>query len=234
MKTLHKLTALVLVFPLLLTACKKDKKSDTPDGPLGPNFPQIINTIVTPEVLDNLKRDGMVINDGLTPPTINGIFLFSPNYCTFDNSTPSRKGNRFDDYKLKFADQNTAKYSVSFTYKGVQESQNVASDANATFISGKDNLFTVFAQSTGVERGIKYTSLDVLSGQVDGSDMKNLTWSHYLVSKDGDDANAILVPEGTTRMFKDNDGSSASQTTFDAMPVKVQSTFTKALSISVR
>lgn len=234
MKNIHKVpTALLLACALIIGACKKDKKDDnTPTGPLGPNYPQILNTIVTPAIIDTLKKQGMVINDGTTPPAINGIFLFSPAYCTFDNSGANRKGSYFDDYKLQFKDQNTSQYTVNFSYKDVSNGNDNASDDNATYISGQNNLFTVFSQAKGTAQGIKYTALDVISGQAQGTAMKNLVWSHYLVSKDGDAGNLLLVPAGTTRMFTDKDGSSDSQTTFDLLPKQIQSTIVKALSVS--
>lgn len=234
MKNIQKLAVLLLLCPLVMAACKKNKSDDTPAGPLGPNYPQALNNIVTPAIIDSLKKDGMVINAGLTPPAINGIFLFSPTYCIFDNSGDNRKGDYFDTYKLQFQNQNTTQYTVSFSYKDVNSNLNSAADNNATYISGQNNLFTVFAQSKGVERNINYTSLDVVSGQAQNGSMKNMVWSHYMVSKEGDAGNTILVRVGSTRIFNDQDGTSDSQTTFDAMPVKVQGTVLKALSISAK
>ncbi|WP_040626542.1 hypothetical protein [Mucilaginibacter paludis] len=234
MKKLQKLPLLLTLFSLIMTACKKDKKDDsTTTGPLGPNYPQVINTIVTPAIIDTLKKQGMVINDGLTPPNINGIFLFSPAYCTFDNSGGNGKGYTFDDYKLQFKDQNTNQYTVNLKYKDVSNGQDNASDGTATYISGQNNLFTVFAQAKGTASGINYVALDVISGQAQGTALKNLVWSHYLVSKDGDASNILLVRAGTTRIFTDRDGSSDAQATFDFLPKQIQNAVTKTLAGSI-
>lgn len=230
MKNLQKLFALLLLFPLLMVACKKDKKDDTPTGPLGPNFPQVINTIITPAILEDLKKNGMTINSGTTPPNINGMFLFSPAYCTFDNSGGNRKDTYFNDYKLQFKNQNTTDYTVSMAYKEAEDGSDTGGDNNATYISGEKNLFTVFSQSKGKEGTVNYVALDVISGEATGTAMKNLIWSRYLASKEGDDANLLLVKVGTTRIFVDKDGSSDAQTTFDALPKSMQNKVTKAMS----
>ncbi|WDF54931.1 hypothetical protein [Mucilaginibacter sp. KACC 22063] len=231
MKTSLKLPAFLMLFVLAFAACKKDKKDDnTPTGPLGPNYPQALNNIVTPAIIDSLKKNGMVINSGLTPPSINGIYLFSPAYCTFDNSGDNRKGYIFDDYKLQFQNQNSTQYTVNLAYKDVQSGGDAAADNNATYIAGQNNLFTVFAQSKGATKGINYVTLDVISGQVDAGAMKNLIWSHYLVSKDADPLN-MIIPVGSTRIFTDKDGSSDSQTTFSVLPKPIQ-TAIKSMPIS--
>jgi hypothetical protein len=232
MKNLRKLSALLLLFPVMMVACKKDKKDDVPTGPLGPNFPQIVNTVITPEILEQLKKNGMVINGGTTPPNINGVFLFSPAYCIFDNSGANRKDTYFSDYKLQFKNQNTSDYTVAMAYKDVGSGTDIGGDNNATYISGENNLFTVYSQSKGKQGITNYVALDVISGEATGTAMKNLIWSKYLVSKEGDEANLLLVPVGTTRIFTDKDGSSDAQATFAALPKHIQNTVKNALSLS--
>lgn len=234
MKSLFKLSSLLLLFPLLFLACKKEKKDETPTGPLGPKYPMVVNNVITPEILESLKKNGMTINSGTTPPSINGVFLFSPAYCTFDNSGNSRQGTYFNDYKVQFKNQNTTDYTVSMEYKELSNGTDKGGDNNATYISGENNLFTVFSQSKGKSNNINYVALDVISGEAVGGSMKNLVWSKYMVSKEGDDANIILVPVGTTRIFTDKDGLSASQNTFDMLPDQFKSLLKKASLMSAK
>ncbi|MFW0717837.1 hypothetical protein [Pedobacter sp. N23S346] len=232
MKSLLKLSSLLLLFPLLFVACKKENKDETPTGPLGPKYPQVINNVITPEILESLKKNGMTVNSGTTPPTINGVFLFSPAYCSFDNSGNNLQGRYFNDYKLQFKNQNTNEYTVSMEYKDVSDGTDSGGDNNATYISGENNLFTVFSQVKGKSGSVNYVALDVISGEAAGGSMKNLVWSHYLVSKEGDEANLFLVPVGTTRIFKDENGLSGVQTTFDVLPNNLQTIVKKSLSLS--
>lgn len=231
MKNLKQLLALLLLFSLMMGACKKNK-DDEPTGPLGTTFPQVLNNIITPAIIDSLKKNGMTINSGTTPPNINGIFLFSPTYCTFDNSGSNRAGTYFNDYKLQFKNQNTQDYTVGMAYKNASGSSDSGGDNNATYIAGENNRFTVFSQVKGKQGTINYVALDVISGEAAGGTMKNLMWSHYLVSKEGDEANIFLVPIGTTRIFADKDGSSDAQSTFDASAKQAQSKRSELLSMS--
>ncbi|MDY0904524.1 hypothetical protein [Pedobacter sp. CFBP9032] len=81
MKSALKFSSLLFLFHLLFVACKKENKDEVPTGPLGPKYPQVINNVITPEIMESLKKNGMTINSGTTPPTLNGVFLFSPAYA---------------------------------------------------------------------------------------------------------------------------------------------------------
>ncbi len=232
MKSLLKISSLLLLIPLLFVACKKENNDETPTGPLGAKYPQVINNVITPEILESLKKNGMTINSGTTPPTINGVFLFSPAYCSFDDSGNNLKGSYFNDYKIQFKNQNTNDYTVSMEYKDVSDGTDSGGDNNATYISGENNLFTVFSQVKGKSGNVNYVALDVISGEAAAGSMKNLIWSHYLVSKEGDVSDVFLVPVGTTRIFKDENGLSNGQTTFSMLPKNLQSIVKKSLSLS--
>ncbi len=187
---------------------------------LGVNFPTVINTVLTPGILDTLKSHGSVINDGLTPPSLNGIYLVDPNYCTFDNSGDNRAYSLFDSYKYQFYNQNNATYAIQVNYKDINGGD-AGSDVSSTYISGSGTLFTIYAQTTGIEDGINYTSLQIISGQIGALGVTNFQLSDYLVSK-GDDSSGVLEPVGSTRIFTDEDGLSDTQTTFSIKAKQVQ------------
>jgi len=193
------ITMALLAIPVLLTACKKEKKTN-------PNaLPPVVNTIVTQAQLDSLKKHGTVINEGVTPPTVSGTFLLSPDVCSFDNSGSNFSGQTFDDYAYEFSKQNTSKFTIRIDYTNVaNDGSDTGSDSTATYISGTGQLFTVYAQSSGVETGISYTNLQVLSGQITSGGIANFQVTDYLESK-GADPNNKLEPVGTTRIFYDSD-----------------------------
>ena len=111
---LRIITMALLAIPVLVTACKKEKKTN-PNG-----LPPVINTIVTQAQIDTLKKHGAVINEGTTPPTVSGAFLLSPDLCSYDNSGGNFAGTTFDDYVYKFSNQNTAKFTVRVDYADVE------------------------------------------------------------------------------------------------------------------
>lgn len=222
MKTLIKTTLLIIITAIAFTSCKKSQKT-APVGALGPNYPYLLNTIITPAILDTLEKHGVIVHAGLSPATVNGIYLVHPNVCTFDDSGYGEAGNTFDDVEFQFTAQNNSNFSISENYKDVGGGNEFGSDNSATFISGTGNLFTVFAQEVGSSDNISFKSIYVISGQFDGSaGIVNLQWSFYMESK-GDDPANTLVPVHTTRVFVDGDNISQPQSTFSIDPSKIQS-----------
>jgi len=133
MKSLLRVTMAFLAISIMITSCKKDKKT-----PPSNTLPAIINTIISQAQIDTLKKHGTVINEGTTPPVVSGIFLLSPNVCSYDNSGGNFSGQTFDDYAYKFSNQNTANFTVRVDYADVGGGD-VGSDSTATYISGSVN-----------------------------------------------------------------------------------------------
>jgi hypothetical protein len=190
----------LLAVAVILVSCSK-KKTDV--------LPQQVNTIVSSSTLAKLKQYGTVINEGTTPPDITGVYSITPNVCTFDNSAEHRTGQPFDDYYYKFSKQDSKNFTVRLDF--ISEGIDAGSDTIATFISGKNNLFTVFAQSKGISYGVDYVTLEIVSGEIDPTGIKNLQITKYLQSK-GDDPIPVLTEVGTTRIFHDSDDISERQT----------------------
>jgi hypothetical protein len=228
MKTLFKLAFFIITISIVVSSCSK-KKTVTPVGPLGANYPYALNTIITPAILDSLEKDGTVINSGLTPPSINGTYLLSPDSCTFDDSGEELANTLFDNYDYEFADQNTAQYTVKVSYVDIGDTDDTGSDNSATYIAGTGSLFTVFAQATGTDEGIPYVSLQVVSGSITTGGIKNFQLSTYLVSKTGDASNSVIEPVGSIRIFLAEDGLAAIQTSSAVTPNKIQAHLSKQL-----
>ena len=216
MKTVIKLAAAIVLVVITLTSCKKSNKT-TPVGALGPNVPNVLNTIITPAILDTLESRGTIVNEGLTPPTVNGIYLDHPNYCTYDNSGANLEGSIFDDYEYEFTNQNSSQFTIQLNYKDVFGTD-AGSDNSATYIIGTNDLFTIFAQASGVEGGISYINLQVLSGQFTSAGIANFQLSEYLVSKTGDVTNTILEPVHSTRIFNTENNVAVAQSSFSMVP----------------
>lgn len=216
---------LVLVWALVGVSCKKNSPVKPNAGPLGSNYPAALNAIVTPAMIATLESAGANIYDGLTPPVINGIYLFSPNYCTFDNSGYNLGGQLFSDFKFQFSNQDNNTSTVTVNFKDIDNPNYVWSDAasTATYISGNSGSFTVFSENTGVEQGVSTVTLSIVSGiLLSDGDIQNLQWTQYWVSK-GADPNNVVVPVGTTRIFEDWDGLSSLQATFSLPTSTIQS-----------
>ncbi|HVW14068.1 MAG TPA: hypothetical protein VHB54_09605 [Mucilaginibacter sp.] len=204
MKALVKSYLGLLVIGACVVSCKKNNKNE--------GLPAPVNSIISSSTLAKLKQYGTVINEGTTPPNITGVFMMHPNVCSFDNSSEGLSGETFDDYLYKFSNQDSKNFTVRLDFTSINDPFNdTGSDTTATFISGKNNLFTVFAQSRGVAYGVSYVALKVISGEIQTGGIKNLQVTKYLQSK-GDDPTPVLTEVGTTRIFHDSDNISEKQT----------------------
>jgi hypothetical protein len=226
MKTLIKLLYLVIIPAAFFASCGKKNEKTSTVGALGANYPNGLNSFMTPAILDTLKSHGMAIHAGLTPPSANGIYLFSPDSCTFDNSGENAAGTLFDAYLFQFSNQNSTAGTIDFAYT---DSDNPGSEVgfgyNATYISGTSGSFTIYAQvkdtlSTGDETVITLAD-EVVSGTIVQGGIQNMQLGLYSAQKSGDPNNEA-VPVGTTRVFLDEDGFSQTESTFSIQPGKIQ------------
>lgn len=216
MKQVIKAILSLAVLISLLPSCKKSNGGNEVTN--GNNFSDSIRNIVPQQIIDSLRNWGMKINDGLTPPSIAGIYLENRDSCEFDNSGGNYTGRIFDSYKFRFSNQDKSKLTLEMDIKDVGYSSDNASDSSATFISGSGNRFTIFAQEKGVESGIGYTELAICSGEISAAGILNFQYSIYLKNKVGDPYNAVLMSVGSSRIFTNADGPAVPAATFSIEP----------------
>ncbi len=184
----------VVMVAVLCTSCKKDKIKNY-------NLPAGVSSILSNEQLDKLVKMGVPINEGLTPPSIDSVYLYNNFYCTYDGSGDGRVGDFFADMKLRFTNQNPSDNTIKMSYKqAVEEATGLGS-----FIAGTGNSFTVFTKNSGTYNTIPFTSVTVFSGTKTATGISNMKSSLIITSKGSDPLNQVIeVNEG--RAFKDNDG----------------------------
>jgi len=222
MKTSIKIVFAMIILSVAISSCKKSKKT-TPVGPLGPNFPYALNSLITPALLDTMENDGLVVNPGLTPATVNGIYLLSPDSCTFDNSVNSGAGTLYADLLFQFSNQNNSTSTIDFVYKTVNgtDSENGAAN-DGSIVSGGGMSFTIFAQDRDTTEGVASVLLFITSGQVVSGGIKNMQFAFYVKSK-GPDPNGYVVPVGTFRIFDNEGGLAATQSSYSIKTKPIQS-----------
>lgn len=204
---MNKILLFLTLASLIIFSCKKDKENN----PLGDGYPQALNKVITPVIIDSLHKRGVTVNSGLTPPVINGIYYLIPNYCTYDNAWTKGAGITYIPYKLQFSNQNNGNTSIVYAYKSISGTD-TGGDANA-FITGSGDAFTVYAQIPGsVDSLSTYTDLVVISGTIKNGIIGHLQQAKYLTSKN--DRYNRVVPVGTMRIYVDNDGTTGGLSTF--------------------
>jgi hypothetical protein len=206
MKLKH--VAIVVAFISIgFSSCKKNKV----DVPVSANLAAEIKNFVSPQTLDSLRSLGAVINEGTTPPTLDGIFNFTPVKCIKDNSDFNRLGQIFNDQRYKFSNLNPVTKSISVLTKDLKLNEVLTS--TEAFIAGSGNKFSVFINGKGPQSGINTKVLTIISGELNGGNIDNLTYTFYMDEKDTD-PDRKLIKIKTGRVFEDADKLSTRTDTF--------------------
>lgn len=199
MKTIFPLRPLlgVALSLALLTGCKKKDEV--------PGLSAKIQNIVPEAVLSDLKDKGIVVNEGNTPPNVEGVFKASPFILLAPYGTEDgyKKDRVISDYSFKFSGQNGDDVKLDFKQTGASS---LEGSGITSFLAGSGNKFTLFGEITGTSLGVAYKQLAVLSGEVTPTGIKDFQYAFVFTSKDGDTSNSILIPVGKSRVWIDGDG----------------------------
>lgn len=166
------------------------------------NLPQEVKDMLTPDQLQALEDHGMIINEGVNPPDIQGVYFSNYNYCTYD-STELFEGSTFDNYYWRFYDQSDDDVKLDYTAQNVQDE---ATGAGA-FITGDGELFSVFVELIGISGGVDYTAVMIISGRKGSDGIHVFMYGYILTDKDttADPDDFILMPIGGHRIVQEYD-----------------------------
>jgi hypothetical protein len=195
---LKNVLVLIVFTAVAAVSCKKDAASP----PQSANLAAEIKNFVSQQTLDSLRTLGAVINEGTTPPTLDGIFNFTPVKCIRDNSNVNKLGVIFNDQRYKFSNLNPVSKEIIVLTKDLVLNEVLTS--TQAFIAGNGNKFSVFINSTGPQYGIPTKVLTIISGELNGLDISNLTYTFYIDEKGPDPTNKLINAK-TGRVFEDTD-----------------------------
>ena len=155
---------------------------------------------------DNPLDPYMPIYDGDTPPNIEGCYVVST--CVLEYSTlwyDDPGWDTFVDHYVKFSNQDMVNNTVD--YESAQFATYTSYDYSLdSYVSGKDNNFTVFFNIVGdYGDGVTtYKMAYAISGTISENGIIDYYDGFYLQEKN--DPYEQMVPVGTIRVFKDMDG----------------------------
>ncbi|HVM89154.1 MAG TPA: hypothetical protein VMT76_13275 [Puia sp.] len=188
---LSLIIVLILAGSFPVSCAKSNGTSQKNNNPL--------SATITQTMIDSLNIAGAHINQGSTPPTVNGIFLMTPDSCVYDNSSGNFAGQLFDSYKFQFSNQDNAKWTVAVAQKDV--STGIANPAPVeTYITGSGQNFTIYMYSTSTPTGVSVEKYNVLSGTLTANGIQSFQNVLYLRNKGSDPGNTV-APAGTIRVF---------------------------------
>jgi len=186
---------LAIISIFYLAACKKN----------GPSNEEIlknkIGDVIPKQYLDTLKKLKFPVNEGTTPPNIEGSFYASPLVLKTSNISGDNPGGVFHNSKMKFYNQHNDDFGISLIGEHVLNSRDTSI---VTAISGSENKFTVYGKVKTTNGSYSAIFATIISGEKEGNTIKNYTIGLINIdnSKGG---TGIFVPEGKARIAYDSD-----------------------------
>ncbi len=176
-----------------LFSCEKEDESTE-------TLAEEIQDIVPKQYIDSLEAYSFELNDGKTPPNINGIYAFQP-INEHDNSGVFSKGEAAADATIKVANQ--AGTDADVFIKGWVGAGWVDT-SSAQIIAGKNNDFTLYAQARG---GFpEYVYAYIISGVHTPGGIQRFRMAFVMINDGG---NPLAATTGTIRIFNDKDNNAA-------------------------
>lgn len=162
-----------------------------------------INNLIEQRWIDELKRLGMPINSGVTPPNVNCIFSVTPMVLKSTNIPNDNYtiGYQINDEKIQFSLQDNSTLTIKVDYV----SGSTTTTSTGSFIVGSGNDFTIFSKTISTDsNGVKTTMVEIFSGTMDTNSVRNFYNGLIMIDNGGDNAHYILNGQG--RVFWDRDG----------------------------
>lgn len=201
-QSILKFAVIVLTVGPLFSSCLKEG-DDTiviplPDG-------KIPYSVIPKELQDSLTNNGFIINEGITPPNIEGIYQASPfnlHYASDDYE------NLFYNLTMTFREQ---KRRGMITYAERQR-DTVEGASIAAQVIGHDSCFTMYCYQNLAEYS-NYQILwncrvaTIISGTMTPAGIKNYQYAYILLDKEAtnDFYYSMLADTNTFRIYTDGD-----------------------------
>lgn len=180
-----------------LAACKKGQ-----DGPSNEEIlKNKIGDVIPQQYLDTLKKLNFPVNEGTTPPNMEGSFYASPLVLKASNIAGDNPGHVFQSSKIKFFDQHNDDFGISLIGERVLTLRDTSI---VTAISGSGNNFTIYGKVKSTYGSYSAIFATIISGVKEGNNIKNYTIGIINIdnSKGG---TGLFVPEGKARVGYDSD-----------------------------
>lgn len=183
-KSFQSLIFTVLTLAMCFSSCKQ--KEDPTVG-----FSERIRNFVPQEVIDQLRDNGMSINEGKVPPNFEGNYLIN-NYTVKGTSmTDDVVGTVISNYKIRFYNQDNRALTISHDYKS-QSLSDQASGVGA-FVAGNGDRFTAFVEVEGYNGDGRYKAIDIYSGEITTQGIRNLQEAFIVTEVNGSKKNQYRI-----------------------------------------
>ncbi|MCX6321955.1 MAG: hypothetical protein NTX93_09185 [Bacteroidia bacterium] len=168
---------------------------------------QDIKNIVSDDVLTIITNLGMPMYTGKTPPNLVNYYKLYPNALKNSNIPNDYAfGTTFYPLNFRFYNRDNNTLSVKFDFAEIGSGGGTGTGKGA-FISGSGNNFSVFLQVNYTASGQTCDMIEVFSGTMTSTGIRDLYFALFMVDDHGDPA-GIWIANGQGRVFYDSDGMS--------------------------
>lgn len=160
-------------------------------------------------VLDALQAHGMPIYLGSEPPRLRGAFIMEPLHTVYETNGNSSESEHVDRLVFNFSNitGRTDRAAMSYYSHLTEQNINTPADDYLCYLSGYSDFFTLSNIYKADYDIFTVTIVTVITGELDGGNIKNLHFASVELDKDG---NIESVSIGS-----DGDGISPATTTWE-------------------
>ena len=171
--------------------------------PYSDGLTEDVHNIIPDDVLEKLNELGIEINGGNNPPNIEGTYFISPLVITKTNFGENLNAQGRMNMNLSFSKQNSTDLTVvvDYTKNYLDQGVSLSGTGLGSFITGEGNKFSVFYEADGTSRGGYYKTVEVISGEISETGIRNWQRAYIMVV-----ANSSTIAEGNGRLNEDSDG----------------------------
>jgi hypothetical protein len=170
---------------------------------------------VTQDQLDQLAALGFPINQGLTPPDVQGTY-YADSVVRLASNVPNDTANTFANESISLSGQ-ASDNTVSLSYVQGPES----GDGLGSFVSGEGTAFTIYTQISGLYSGIPFKDAMLTSGELAADGIHEFREALLLTQKAPDPNNVVLLV-GQARVVAESDGLAARLAALSALTAPAQ------------
>jgi hypothetical protein len=194
---------LIIMSVMISFSCTKEDDNEVITEEIH-SLPESVTRIVSDERLNDFRDLGITINEGKTPPNIEGSYRVSPfkkKNANFEDSY-----NEVLDYTYTFSEQDSKALTV--LVEEVNNDANTTGSGTGTVeaaISGSGNAFSVFVKiHTDYGDGAQSDMISVISGELTDEGIQNFQYATIMDNNYGN-AKKYLMDEGQGRLWEDED-----------------------------
>lgn len=197
--TLSKtMTVMFFIFALTGIGCKKDEVNELATQEI---FQKKIADIIPKQYQDSLVKMGIVINQEITPPKLDGAFVLKVLKLVKSNRPTDVPDMVFANIDIKFFGQD-ADNNIKFIGRSTG-TRTSADTSIVTAISGSGKRFTVYGKTKSVINSNSAIFGVIFSGEIDGNVLRNVR--RGIINIDNSKGGTAFIKQGEGRVTRDDD-----------------------------